>query len=204
MRKKYFFFDIDRTLGLDISQIIPADTVYCLNRLRQLGHSVAIATGRLQCDGLRTANRYGITSLVSDGGNSLTMNNELIEMNSLPTANCRALLHELERRHLPWAVFTSNTMVRYTPYELFRHLGQSQLFQTVVTPVDIDALTTIYKIVHVRPEADDLPLDTYGLSRLLYITNTYLVEPTDKGAGIRRFMDTPGRPWKMSSCSVTD
>ncbi|WP_296825432.1 HAD hydrolase family protein [uncultured Megasphaera sp.] len=194
MRKKYFFFDIDRTLGLDISQIIPADTVYCLNRLRQLGHSVAIATGRLQCDGFRTANRYGITSLVSDGGNSLTMNNELIEMNSLPTANCRALLHELERRHLPWAVFTSNTMVRYTPYELFRHLGQSQLFQTVVTPVDIDALTTIYKIVHVRPEADDPPLDTYGLSRLPYIINTYLVEPTDKGAGIRRFMEHAGAP----------
>ena len=122
------------------------------------------------------------------------MNNDLIEMNSLPTANCRALLHELERRHLPWAVFTSNTMVRYTPYELFRHLGQSQLFQTVVTPVDIDALTTIYKIVHVRPEADDLPLDTYGLSRLPYITNTYLVEPTDKGAGIRRFMEHAGAP----------
>lgn len=81
MRKKYFFFDIDRTLGLDISQIIPADTAYCLNRLRQLGHSVAIATGRLQCDSFRTASRYGITSLVSDGGNSLNIDNTLIEMN---------------------------------------------------------------------------------------------------------------------------
>ena len=52
MRKKYFFFDIDRTLGLDISQIIPADTVYCLNRLRQLGHSVAIATAQQTAMGL--------------------------------------------------------------------------------------------------------------------------------------------------------
>ena len=203
MRKKYFFFDIDRTLGLDISQIIPADTVYCLNRLRQLGHSVAIATGRLQCDGFRTANRYGITSLVSDGGNSLTMNNELIEMNSLPTANCRALLHELERRHLPWAVFTSNTMVRYTPYELFRHLGQSQLFQTVVTPVDIDALTTIYKIVHVRKRMTCHWIRTVFPAFLTSPTpiwwNRPIKVPVSAGS-----WNTPGRPWKMSSCSVTD
>lgn len=189
MKKKYFFFDIDRTLGLDISQVIPADTIYCLNRLRQAGHSIAIATGRLQCDAIRTAERYGIHSLVSDGGNSLTIDGQLIEMQGMPVENCRALLHELERRQLPWAVFTYNKLVRYTPYEEFRQLGQASLFQTVVRPVAIDSLTRVYKIVHVRPAADDVPLDTFGLSRLPYITNTYLVEPTDKGAGIRRFME---------------
>ena len=35
MTKKYFFFDIDGTLGLGISSIIPADTLYCLRRLVQ-------------------------------------------------------------------------------------------------------------------------------------------------------------------------
>ena len=100
MDKKYFFFDIDRTLGLDISQVIPADTVYCLRRLQQEGHFIAIATGRLQCDGWRTAHRYGIPSMVSDGGNSLTLDGKVIEMEGLPMENCRALLHELERRHL--------------------------------------------------------------------------------------------------------
>lgn len=33
MTKKYFFFDIDGTLGLGISSIIPADSLYCLRRL---------------------------------------------------------------------------------------------------------------------------------------------------------------------------
>lgn len=35
MTKKYFFFDIDGTLGLGISSIIPADSLYCLRRLMQ-------------------------------------------------------------------------------------------------------------------------------------------------------------------------
>ena len=43
MTKKYFFFDIDGTLGLGISSIIPADTLYCLRRLVQEGHFIAIA-----------------------------------------------------------------------------------------------------------------------------------------------------------------
>lgn len=188
MDKKYFFFDIDRTLGLDISQVIPADTVYCLRRLQQEGHFIAIATGRLQCDGWRTAHRYGIPSMVSDGGNSLTLDGKVIEMEGLPMENCRALLHELERRHLPWAIFPDNTLLRYTPYEEFRHLGQANLFTTVVQPIDIDQVQRIYKLVHVRPAPGDPPLSTYGLSRLPYITNTYLVEPTDKGASIRRLL----------------
>ena len=50
MTKKYFFFDIDGTLGLGISSIIPADTLYCLRRLVQEGHFIAIASGRLQHD----------------------------------------------------------------------------------------------------------------------------------------------------------
>ena len=47
MTKKYFFFDIDGTLVLGISSIIPADTLYCLRRLVQEGHFIAIASGRL-------------------------------------------------------------------------------------------------------------------------------------------------------------
>ena len=45
MTKKYFFFDIDGTLGLGISSIIPADSLYCLRRLMKAGHFVSIASG---------------------------------------------------------------------------------------------------------------------------------------------------------------
>ena len=45
MTKKYFFFDIDGTLGLGISSVIPADTLYCLRRLAQAGRLTLSASG---------------------------------------------------------------------------------------------------------------------------------------------------------------
>ena len=38
MKRKYFFFDIDGTLGLKLTKQLPADTAYCLKRLVQKGH----------------------------------------------------------------------------------------------------------------------------------------------------------------------
>ena len=69
MDKKYFFFDIDRTLGLGITGQVPADTQYCVDELQQQGHFVALATGRLQCDAAAFAEKHGIHSMVADGRN---------------------------------------------------------------------------------------------------------------------------------------
>ena len=33
MHKKYFFFDIDQTLGVGITKVVPPDTQYCLDEL---------------------------------------------------------------------------------------------------------------------------------------------------------------------------
>lgn len=101
MTKKYFFFDIDGTLGLGISSIIPADTLYCLRRLVQEGHFIAIASGRLQHDTQTFADRYGIPAVVADGGNSLSLDGKILEMTGLPLDNCKALLRDLTDRHYP-------------------------------------------------------------------------------------------------------
>ena len=73
MDKKYFFFDIDQTLGLGITQVVPPDAQACLDALQAAGHFVALATGRIQCDAAAFAQKHGIRSLVADGGNSLTV-----------------------------------------------------------------------------------------------------------------------------------
>lgn len=119
MTKKYFFFDIDGTLGLGISSIIPADTLYCLRRLVQKGHFIAIASGRLQHDTQTFADRYGMPAVVADGGNSLSLDGKILKMTGLPLENCKALLRDLTDRHYPWAVVTDNTINRYTPYADF-------------------------------------------------------------------------------------
>lgn len=184
MTKKYCFFDIDHTLGLGISAKIPADTLYCLNRLKQCGHFVAIATGRLQHDAYEFAAAYGIHSLVADGGNSLTIDDSLLYMEGLPLANCKALLHDLDDHQLPWAVVTDNTLNRYTPYAEFPHDDPKNYMHTIVQPVDIDALTTVYKITYAQPRDGAAPVDQHGLPHLTYLDHTYLVEPMDKGKGI--------------------
>ena len=51
MTKKYFFFDIDGTLGLGISSIIPADTLYCLRRLVQ--EAISSPSRRAACSTTR-------------------------------------------------------------------------------------------------------------------------------------------------------
>lgn len=55
MHKKYFFFDIDQTLGVGITKVVPPDTQYCLDELQRCGHFVALATGRLQYDAAQFA-----------------------------------------------------------------------------------------------------------------------------------------------------
>ncbi|MCH4166279.1 MAG: HAD hydrolase family protein [Megasphaera sp.] len=192
MNKKYFFFDIDHTLGLDISSIIPADTVYCLNRLKQSGHFVSIATGRLQCDAQHFADHYGIHAVVSDGGNSLSINGSILEMNGLPLKNCKALLHELEEQHLPWAVVMDNTACRYTPYATYPHHDPRNYMKTVVRPITIDSLTAIYKIMYARPQSGQPEPNHHHLPHLEYIDHTWLIEPTDKGTGVERMMQHLG------------
>lgn len=145
MTKKYFFFDIDGTLGLGISSIIPADTLYCLRRLVQEGHFIAIASGRLQHDTQTFADRYGIPAVVADGGNSLSLDGKVLEMTGLPLENCKALLRDLTARHYPWAVVTDNTINRYTPYVDFPHDDPRNYMETLVRPVDIESLTAVYK-----------------------------------------------------------
>jgi peptidyl-prolyl cis-trans isomerase B (cyclophilin B) len=45
--KKYFFFDIEGTLPVGTTKVIPKDTMFCLHQLKQAGHFATIATGRL-------------------------------------------------------------------------------------------------------------------------------------------------------------
>ena len=99
MAKKYFFFDIDRTLGLGITGQVPEDTQYCVDELQRQGHFVALATGRLQCDAAAFAAKHGIRSMVADGGNSLTVDGKILEMEGLPLAPAKALLRELTERN---------------------------------------------------------------------------------------------------------
>lgn len=82
--KRYFFFDIDGTLTSPLTDCVPEDTKEAIRQLQAKGNFVALATGRLQCDAYHIAQQLGIRSVVSDGGNGLTIDGQLIYHRSLP------------------------------------------------------------------------------------------------------------------------
>ena len=107
-RQKYFFFDLDGTLSFGSARTIPESARVCLQRLRENGHFVSVATGRLQKDAFDFVRPLGINSLVADGGNSLTLDGVIQVMRGLPPVACRAFLRWLDDRNIPWAVTTEN------------------------------------------------------------------------------------------------
>jgi hydroxymethylpyrimidine pyrophosphatase-like HAD family hydrolase len=189
---KYFFFDIDHTLSVGITKIVPEDTRECLRRLRRAGHVVSLASGRLQSDVLKFAKTLDIHTFVADGGNSLTVHGELIEMIGLPKQRCQKLLAELDCCHIPWAVTTENETIRYTSDPFFADLGRQTNFKTIVGPVDIQSIDVFYKIFtgSVPPGAPEP--NWQGLTKIPYFHDTYLIEPMDKASGIRRLVTRLG------------
>lgn len=191
-RKKYFFFDIDNTLSIGITKVVPDDTKKCLERLRAAGHFVSIATGRLQCDALEFARTLSIHTFVADGGNSLTWQGKLLEMTGLPREKCLALINELDRCHLSWAVATKNELIRYTTSPEFAERGRHHYFKTVLGPIDVSAITDFYKIFATRPTPTGPQPNWQELDLIPYLDNTFLIEPTDKASGIRRMIELEG------------
>ena len=129
MKRKYFFFDIDGTLGLKLTKQLPADTAYCLKRLVQKGHFIAIATGRAQYDAAHVAKAYGIHSFVADGGNSLTLDGKILKLEPLPLTAAKAVLREFEKQGIPWAAATENEPIMRSKYDSFDISGYTHFEQ---------------------------------------------------------------------------
>ena len=190
--KKYFYFDIDNTLTAGLGKGIPNDTRWCLEQLKAKGHFVSIATGRLQADALRFAEDLRIPSFVADGGNSLTRHNKLIEMQPLPREQCLAFIADVQKLGLPWAFTPENKIIRYTPSEEFIRIEKKSYFHTILSTIDPGSIANFYKLYLVKPVAGQPWPDWHGLPHFPYTENTFLIEPTNKAAGILRMTELEG------------
>lgn len=195
MRKKYLFFDIDGTLATGLTTVMPESGARCLERLRANGHFTAIATGRLQASAAVVAQRYGFTHIVADGGYSLTLDGEVIEMQSLPVTDCVALLDRLVRQRVPWAVTLENERVCLTADERYLAVAPSNYFPVTVDPAfDYRGMDKLYKVYIACTPENQGEIDLGGLPTVRYNQDVLFIEPVCKQRGIRRMLDVLGVP----------
>ena len=195
MHRKYFFFDIDGTLATGLTTVMPESAKRCIARLRENGHFTALATGRLQASAAQVAERYGFTHFVADGGYSLTLGGKIIEMRSLPAADCISLIDRLIRQDIPWAVSVANERLCLTSDKRFLSVAPADYFPVKVDPLfDYHSMTRLYKVyMACKPDNED-QIDFGGLPTVRYNRDVLLIEPTEKQKGIRRMVDRLGVP----------
>ena len=187
MHKKYFFFDIDGTLSTDLTTMMPESAVKALAQLRANGHFTAIATGRLQASAAVAA-RYGFTDIVADGGWSVTHNGEIVEMESLPAADCIALIERLEQAGIPWAVSPENEKLCVTTDKNYLPYAPENYFPVLWDPhFDYHRLEHLYKVYYVCTPDEENHIDAGGLPLVRYNPHVIFVEPKEKQRGIRYF-----------------
>lgn len=197
--KKYFFFDIDGTLLAWLSEAenyIPESALKTIKQLKENGHFVAIATGRSRAMAKKTADQFGIDSLVSDGGNGVTINGETIEVRPLDRDLCIELIEQCKQNNIPWGIQPDNDTIRLVPDNSFMEVTDDKYMESkVVEGLDPRNYENIFKMyIAVKPEDQNRLSALDKLPWARYHKTYIFIEPTDKAVGIYRTMELLNAP----------
>lgn len=197
MRRKYCFFDYDGTLRSRELDAVPQSAQAALEMLRARGHFVALATGRLQSDALEMVADLGIDTMVADGGNSITIEGRLVDIEGMPLEPARALVHRLDAMGWPWAVNHENARTCLTRDERYASRLSRLYYKPIIVPdLDIDTLDPIYKVFVPCTAREQEGIDLSDVTYARYSDELLYIEPTDKARGIRtmmRLLDAPAK-----------
>lgn len=200
MNKKFFFFDIDGTLavGTPGKQYIPESAKRALKKLEEQGHFIAIATGRSYAMAYEYMKELGFHNMVSDGGNGITIDDQLIEIKPLDYQLCLDLIDECKEKGFIWAFSPDNATRRLAPDDRFYDFTHDEYMDTVVKkgldPRDYPEIYKVY-VACLAPMEEQLE----SLKKLPWCRfhKEYLfVEPGDKSVGIKAIVDHLGGCYK--------
>lgn len=195
-RKKYFFFDIDGTIAIGMPKYIPESTEYALNKLKEKGHFISVATGRLYTMAKPFCDQFGISNMVTDGGFGTVLNGQ-VDIKPLDRQMMIDIVDVFEEKNIPWAICMADERVWHTRTKKFYDIMEKDkmnYMDTVIDPnLDIRKVKDIFKgFACINPEEEA------GLEALKNVTYTryrpgyIVIEPDDKSLGIRKIMDLMG------------
>mgnify|MGYP005952265087 CR=1 FL=1 len=184
MERKYIFFDIDGTLtDANPGGKILESTYRTLDKLKENGHFVAIATGRAQYMAMDAAKEAHIDCLVTDGGNGITLHNKLLYIKPIDFVQANRVIDQCIEHHLPFAVALGNEAVLYTNQS--DQKNQKLPVKLVVDEsIDFHQVKEIYKVFIECSEQEEKLLDLGTLDYMRYFKGQIIVEPAEKYQGI--------------------
>lgn len=194
-RKRYFFFDIDGTLTLlNPERTIPESTINTLRKLEENGHFIAIATGRSNYMAQGIKDKCGFKNMVSDGGNGVTINNELIHIYGLEIDKVRDLCHELDLKGYTWSVSIDNSRNRYThSKKYFEKCDSKYMITHLDEDLNIDKIEKVYKMfVDIKKDEESEIKSLKNITYSRFRDNFIIIEQTDKSIGIKYILDYLG------------
>ena len=195
-KKRYLFFDIDGTLaaGGYGNTYIPESTKLALQKLREAGHFLCIATGRAQAMAVSFMKDLGFENMISDGGYGLTLNGELIDITPLPKDKMVSLIRECQTKNIPWGIQVDNSDTRLVPDERFEEITHDIYMKSRIVPnLNPEDYEKLYKAYIVCPYPEEFTIE--GLKDLPWCRffKEYLyVEPADKAFGINKMLNHLG------------
>ncbi len=193
MKKRYLFFDIDGTLAAGGYEniYIPDSTRLALKKLKEAGHFIAIATGRMHALAVDFMDEFGIYNMVSDGGYGITIEGKLQEIKPLPKEAIIELIQECKEKDFSWGLQVEDSDTRFVPDDRFMDFTHDKYVKTKVVPgLDPKNYEKIYKAYVACYAPREQELET--LKKLpwgRYHKEYFFVEPTYKAEGIKKMMD---------------
>lgn len=193
MRKRYLFFDIDRTLtaGGYQDSYVPDSTKFALSKLREDGHFLCIATGRSHGMAAGYMRELGFENMVSDGGYGVTIGGKLLGITPLPKEKVVRLVRECQEKGIAWGVQTDDSACRLVPDGRFQSVTNDLYMKSRIVPgLDPESFPELFKAyVACSPEIEDTITSLRDLPHYRFFKEYIFVEPMDKATGIKRVMD---------------
>lgn len=142
--------------------------------------------------------QLGFKNMVSDGGNGITINEQLISIKPLDYDLCVQLIHECEAKGIPWAFSPTNESYRLAPNDDFMNFTHDDYLPTIVKPnVKPEDYQQIYKVYVAFYKEDEAKLETLKYLPYARFHKEYIfVEPCDKSVGIKAICDYFHAPYK--------
>ncbi len=197
-KKKYFFFDIDGTIAVGMPRYIPISTEKTLKKLKEEGHFISIATGRMYSMTVEFCEKFGIDTMVTDGGNGIVVDGKR-EVEALDKNMMDRILDIFDKKNIPWSICIDDERVWYTKDEIFPSAMKkvikipNYMISKVDKNLDFRKINSIYKgFAYLDIETEKSIEELKNVSYTRYHDEYIIIEADDKSKGIKKIQEIMG------------